>query len=633
MTARIRFASALLALALLFALAQGATGAAPAIAEPTWSGLEQPVPAGSSFPVGLGNVGDVEFFAPNRGLLITEGHAPTIPAGLWAYNGAEWHEYATVCGASQKPGAPSSGGRIAWAAPNEFWTVSDGRKGQANESGGTNKEREPPLEDNTLCHFAGGQVVGSYAHLAFQADSYQAMHAAACLSPTDCWFGGDPLGEPQIGGFHLHWNGSALEEEPYVGEGHAIEDMLALEGRLYESVQLLSSDRTTNESTEPPVVHRSEAGSAFQPETSPIPLYGPGEAPVALSFLHFSAGAGGLWGAAGADGGIGAPGDVTVVRRVRGIWSQVIGPGEPLSETASNPLPPLFPEDPNEERELLGGEASHAAVRAIAAEPGTNDAWLALAPPEESTVGSPLRAVLVHISAEGAVLGTATLPSAGEQEAGIGPKGAASRLTCPQASDCWLATTQGWLFHLAPAGERQLAPDTHESEYFSSLITFRPPDQGLPQVVPDAPPADTSGVNEEVSQPGGAFAETVTAAAKQKTHVPLLSRLHSRLVHGTTLELRFHLAVKARVRLLAKRNKKVVAQTAMRTLAAGDRKLLLALDRRAWPTKLDLQTHALAPLPTVESTGAPGSGSVGTNTESTPFATLPRVSPFAGTLP
>lgn len=632
MSARVRASSIASLLVLLLAL-----GAATAMAEPTWSGLEQPIPAGSSFPVGLGNVGDVEFWAPNRGVLITEGHAPTIPPGLWSYNGVEWHQYATVCGASQKRAAPNSGGRIAWAGPSEFWTVSDGRKGQGNESGGTNKEREPPLEDNTLCHFAGGQVVGSYAHLAFQADSYQAMHAAACLGPSDCWFGGDPLEEPQIGGFHLHWNGASLEEEPYVGEGHAIESMVALEGRLFESVQLAHSDRTTNESTEPPVVHRHEAGGAFVAEAAPMPLYGPGEPPEALGALHFSAGAGGLWAAGGnveKFAGSATPGNVTVLRRVRGIWSQVIGPGEPLSETPANPLPPILPEEPAEERELLGGEARHAEVRAIAAEPGTQNAWLALAPPEEATVGAPQRAVLVHVSAEGAVLGSTVLPSQGEQEAGVGPMGAASRLSCPMLGDCWLATAQGWLFHLAPEGERQLARDPGEAEYFSSLITFRPADQGLPQVVPDAPPPDTSGIGEQGPQTGGAFAEAVTAGAKPKTRVPLLSRLRSRLVHGTTLELSFHLAVKARVRLLAKRRKQVVARTPMKTLAAGNRKLQLGLRRQAWPTKLDLQTHALAPLPEIESTtAAPGAGTVGTNTESTPFVRLPRVAPLVSSLP
>ena len=33
----------------------------------------------------------------------------------------------------------------------------------------------------------------SFAFPAFEADSYQAMNAGVCLSPTDCWFAGEPL--------------------------------------------------------------------------------------------------------------------------------------------------------------------------------------------------------------------------------------------------------------------------------------------------------------------------------------------------------------------------------------------------------------------------------------------------------
>src|SRR5262249_41452525 len=138
----------------------------------------------SNVPIPLGKVGAIEFWAPNRGLLITAGNPPTVPPGVWAYNGREWHELAEVCGASD--------GRIAWAGPEEFWTISDGRPGQVGIEGG-----RPPLEDNTLCHFDAGQVVGSYASLAFRLDSYQAMHAAGCLSPSDCWFAGDVLPNPE----------------------------------------------------------------------------------------------------------------------------------------------------------------------------------------------------------------------------------------------------------------------------------------------------------------------------------------------------------------------------------------------------------------------------------------------------
>jgi hypothetical protein len=170
------------------------------------------------------------------------------------------------------------------------------------------------------------------------------------------------------------------------------------------------------------------------------------------------------------------------------------------------------------------------------------------------------------------------------------------------------------------------------------LITYRPPDEGVPQVVPDAPPPDDSGLVEAPPSYGGAFAETKVPEVEAKVQAPLLSDEHSRLVHGSTLELRFHLAVKAHVRLLAKRRKKLVASTPTRTLAAGNRKLLLRLNPHEWPTKLSLQTHALAPLPTStvkEAVGGPEHSSTGSNTVSTGLTVLPSVPPFtrSGSLP
>lgn len=602
-------ASAMLALAALL-------GPVPAAGaeEATWSGFEQPTPPGSAWPVGLGSIGDIEFWAPNRGLLITGGEGKTVPAGLWAYNGVDWHEYATQCGASEAD--PEDGGRIAWASPDEFWTVSDGRKGQANESSGNGQfEREPPLEDNTLCHFAGGEIVGSYAHPAFQSDSYMLMHAAACLGPSDCWFGGDPLEEPEIGAFHLHWNGSSLEEEPYTGEGHAVEDIAALEGTLYESVLLARTDRGEGKTVS--VIHRINAPGitpVFEPEQG---LFGEGlplgQSPKGLDFLHLSSADGALWAAAGTKRP--EPGQVTVLRDVGGNWTQLIGPEHPLAPILA---------DPEEEAALLGGEARQAVVSAVAAEPGTGTAWIALeAPGASSASRSAARAVLLHVSSEGTVLAEQTLPSPGEEAAGIGPKGAASRLSCPATNDCWLATAQGWLFHFALPSERTLGRDPAESEYFSGqVIEYRPADQGLPQVTPDAPPEDDSGLEEEAPDYGGTFAEAKASAAVQPTvTLPLLSRVHSRLLHGHTLELRFHLAVKARVQLVAMRKRAVVAQTPRRTFGAGNRELLLNLNPHRWPTKLNLQTHALAPLPVVSSVAGEGAG---VTTETTGLYVLPR---------
>jgi len=271
--------------------------AATADAESTWR-LEQPSPplgptGQSAPPVALGQIGAISFWAPNRGVLITAGDPPTIPAGVWAYNGRGWHELSNQCGATD--------GRIAWAGAEEFWTVSDGRPGEAEVNG-----EKPPLEDDTLCRFAGGRIVESFAAPAFESDSYQAMHAAACLGPEDCWFAGSRVGRgsSQVGSFHLHWNGTVMTEVPYTGEEFPVEDMTPFDGQLYESVRLSQAENEKSETqrSSPPVLHVFEPSmEGFQPllNLSHEVLYGPGEQPWGLDYLHLAAGPGALWAAAG----------------------------------------------------------------------------------------------------------------------------------------------------------------------------------------------------------------------------------------------------------------------------------------------------------------------------------------------
>jgi hypothetical protein len=589
-----------------------AVNGAGADAHPLEWRLEQPSPparvAGEApaTPIGLGRVGDIEFWAPNRGLLITDGNPPTIPAGLWAYNGEDWHELATVCGASE--------GRIAWAGPDEFWTISDGRPGQAaNPQNG-----EPaPLSDNTLCHFSGGQVVGSYASLAFRPTSYQPMHAAACAGSGDCWFGGDPLPEPQVGAFHLHWNGSSLAAEAGP-QGHAVEDMKAFEGRLFESVRLNAGDRLSDaESAEhPSLLHELGSGSSPFLSLSPrspssgsfVPAYGEEEFPEALDALRLSADEEALWGAAGPvkEPPAGSkPAAVTVLRFAQNPEAGELGGTELIG-----------PETTPSGSQLFG----KSVVNAIGADPSTDSAWLALDSQADARDPSPdTKALVAHVTSEGTT--TEELPSAVE---GIGPKGAGAKLVCPAENDCWMVSTQGWLFHLS---EGNPLPRDNDPA-FESLITFRPLDEGIPQLPPDSPPLDDSGLLGEVPFAFGTLPEEKKTTAESKVTVPLLSRIHSRLVRGATLELRFHLAVKARVKLIAKRHGHIVAATSMKTFAAGDRRLLLRLNPRRWPTSLKLEQHALAPLPIV---AVHNEGPVASNTVSTSFRILPSMSGLSGT--
>jgi hypothetical protein len=615
-------------LAILAALALGlASAARAAAAEAQWElePVRPPTQAGESeqehdgrLPIGLGRVGDIEFFAPNRGLLITAGNGASVKPSVWAYNGKKWFEISEACGATD--------GRIAWEGPNEFWTVSDGRRGQAaSETHG-----EPPLEDNTLCHFGAPQgkleVVGSYASLAFRPESYQAMHGAACLGTGDCWFGGEllPSGEAgartQPGAFQLHWNGSSLTAEPYPAE-HPIEDMRRFGRYAYESVQIeqgeqLAEGESPSDPSDLHLITPIGVQPTFISLTTGFPTYAPGERPAALEYLRLGADEEALWGAANPvsptpEGS--APGQVTILRYAGGQWSQVLGFG--TDPAGGNPFT-------REGREAGENET----VAAIAAEPGTADAWVALTSPENEFAAHKgvADAMVAQISPNGQVSEQQTLPDKGA------PRGAAAKIACPATNDCWLVTTEGWLFHLTtPAGRRaeEAGPSSLYPES-SPPITFRPEDQGIPQTVPDAPPPEESGL---LGAPPPVSAFTVTSAPPSELRIPvaLLSKLHARLVRGTTLELSFHLAAKARVQLIAQRKKRVVAKTPMQTFGAGNRKLLLRLNRRAWPTKLSLQTHALAPLPTT-STRSPS-----VNTVTTGLRALPQTPTFAeaGILP
>jgi hypothetical protein len=523
----------------------------------------------SSTPIGLGGVGDVEFYRPDRGLLITAGNGSTISPGIWAFDGLHWHELSNVCGATD--------GRIAWAGPEEFWTVSDERPGQAADSHGD----PAPTADDTLCRFAGGSIVTSYAAPAFEAGSYQPMHAAACLSAGDCWFAGDPLPEPQVGAFQLHWNGRSgtLEEDAYPGEGRPVEAMTDFSGSLYESVRISSSDPVVEHLAEPPTLHLINpigVSPTFEPLDG-LPLYSPDEFPEALQALQLSAGGESLWAAAGPrretpEGSEAAT--VTVDRYTPAAgWQQVLGP---ISGQA-DPFP---------------GQT----VRSIAAEPQSEAGWLALAPSDEQGVDPNATALVARVSADGTVTDEETLPSAAEIAAGVGPKGAAAKITCPAVHECWLATTEGWLFRLTSLAAGATTAEGRDTDpAFAGLITYRPRDTGLPAEIPDTPPADDSG-----TAPGEvpAVVEPPPPSHPRVT-VALISKVKVSLLHRTTLQFRFHLTVRARVRLLAQLGRKVVSSTRTYVLAAGYHTLRLQLQSSRWPTRLNLQTHALAPLPTI----------------------------------
>jgi hypothetical protein len=446
------------------------------------------------------------------------------------------------------------------------------------------------------------------------------MDAAACLSPDDCWFGGQIAQppNPNFGAFHLHWNGETVEVV-YAPEDHAIAAMAlttttpsggGLETTLFESVQLARGDEYGSQSTtHPPLLHTISAGTStafhdvFPPQPGcdpsvgicyPLPEYGFEESggrqlpvdPQTLAGFSLSSdfrpasGAPGpaqLWAVAGPDSTPPVDSSHGTAHPIalrydssEGTWSQVV---------------------PN-----LGGFGAGAVPLAVAAEPGAPAAWV--------TIASRDRAA--HV---------ARLTSAGEltEQDALGPsqavgyRGEAGPIACPAPHDCWLATTQGWLFHLTSEAE-QLPQDTDPN--FAGVIAFRPADGGTLLLPSDIPPPDDSLANQAPPPPPPPPPKTVARTVRR---LPLVEHLRSQTIGGTTLLLSFTLTAPAKVQLLALRHRHVVASTHRMKLHAGRRRLRLRLNPRNWPTKLDLRTSALAPTPV-----APGGSSEGSATTPPP---------------
>jgi hypothetical protein len=567
-----------LALALLLAAAPAPARAAgqdggaswqfaPAEAPPPPTGAEP-----SKFPTALGKVGDIAFFSPNRGLLITAGNG-FVPAGLYAYDGVSWHQLSTVCGATD--------GRIAWAGPDEFWTISDQRPGQLGI-------HSDALWDVSLCHFLDGQVVGSYAMPIGQPDSYLPMNAAACDGPDDCWFGGG-LGEEGEGAFHLYWNGSTLSVV-YSPQDHAVASMVTADGQIYESAQLEPGESYDDENTSnPKLLHKivpSDPEEMFHPELPeeagcvgfcpPLPDYGTDGsgrevAPDTLAGLSLSSdwspsGEGPaseqLWAVAGPDSTAPPTGDGTAhpvaLRHINEAWTQVL---PNLASFAAG-------EDPD----------------GVAADPGEAAAWITIDSADE----------VAHLdllsSADGGTTWTVAERDALGPEQGVGARGEAGPIACPSAHECWLATTQGWLFHLTDGA--QLAKDT--DPFFDGedgVISYRPRDAGVPEETPEQAPEEGP-AQVSIAPPAVTTSQGQPTPSAPKPKKALVTHLHVRVLRDDVLEMTFTLTGAAHVRLLASRHGRVVARTRRETLHKGAHRLELHLNPLSWPTKLELSATA-----------------------------------------
>jgi hypothetical protein len=526
-----RATAALAALAVTAALVPAQAGAAP-----IWRLEQPPPPPGAPFKVPLGAPGDLEFWAPNRGLLSIEGNA-TIPRGLYSWNGQEWHQLATVCG------GPGDTARIAWAGPTEFWVVSEPslpRKGSGL----------------ALCRFKDGQVAGSWSTRVDAADPFRQMQSATCDGPANCWFGGvgaqDALGE-RIGAFHLHWDGTDLETV-YGPQGRSVSDMQFHGEELFESTLIGRAPENRTEPVElaepedpfPRLLHRID-GTAFAND----PFVPAVAADEESELLALDSDGVDLWAVGGgAASGPEAPDGSSVARPPlaarldAGAFEEV-----PLSGATFGPT------------DRLGD---------VAAIPGTGEALATVVPfAERRSVNS--KAIVARIEPGGTTV-TTRLPAAG---AG---RGSAARVECPAVNECWMVTWAGWIFHYSEGTPLPL--DTEPA--FQGTIEFRP-NEAAEQFIPDRLPVDDSQL---FAPPPLELDPTAPSlGGKVRRLPPLLKNVRSKLT-GLVLTVRFTVTRKAKVALLAKRGGRTVARTPRRIFAPGRHHLTLRLTRERYPNRL-----------------------------------------------
>ncbi len=488
--------------------------------EPEWQS-EQPVIAGIGVPVPLGKVGGMAFWSPDKGVLITAGTGGT-PAGVYAYDGNGWYLYSTVCG--------GHGGGIVISGPDEFWTIAD--YGEHQEGLGGNSG--PQETGRTLCHFANGEVAVSYAEPAASPEAFRKMNAAACSSAFNCWFAGEalPKGSANQDPFHLHWDGAALTSVPsptvlepeVTSMGGEVQALAFAEGRLFEAA------------TEAPYLREVTLADSRRFLPLELPMSTPGPFVLSNEPLQQQLWAGSRTGA---------------ILRLGSTGFERVATETPVFERTG---------------------FNHGVIESIGAEPDTERAWLG---------GGTEAAEVRRVSADGSLGPIIHLPGGSEE---LNPKGAAEQIVCPAPGQCWMATSQGWLFHFGgpPAEGPNTDPLMHR------LITTRPRDASSRSFVAAGLPEDNSGEIETPKSSG----EEPEPFPERRPRPPIVYDVRQKMIGKLTLQLSFKLRAKAHVQLRAKFHGKVVAKTPALILGKGAHQLRLKLDPKRWPTGLDFQVHA-----------------------------------------
>lgn len=572
-------------LALLALLGALTLPSAAGAADARWL-LAQPAPPSppegaqpAPYPIPYGAIGDIAFWAPNRGLMMVDGDGTLIKDGIYRYDGARWSLYATVCG-----GAAQSA-RIVWAGPTEFWTISDKREGSGNTD-------VVIPNGSTLCHFKDGAVVGSYAVPRSSPGGYLPMYAGACNAPDDCWFGGDALAAPGAGAFHLHWDGATVSRV-IAPQGRPVASMTTYRGSIFEAVKIsgdganprlspLLPEYPFGGSTEIGRVNRFVAGGRDATAIVPQPFAPQFRVTTATGaavpnypidgheLTALDADGDRLWAA----GGKATSGPSTAAERIP-LVALKDGDG-PLTEWQ---LP--------RSRFTSSGALRTNPITDLAAVPGTDDAWVLF------------RGVnrIARITADPAVAVSARVPTiVNLPDSANDPSPAAQTTTlgnpltidCPAKDDCWLGTDQGWVFHYTD-GTSTLPVDTDPA--FARVITERPDDGLTPTTFSDAPPVDDSLTDLQFFDATLPPPADEPAPAADPAPAPRARNVKVAAVGRTGFRISFTLTARARVKVTASRGGRVVAQSKRAVLRRGPHRLTFRVSPKRWPTKINLDVR------------------------------------------
>ncbi|MBJ7519056.1 MAG: hypothetical protein JHC84_05105 [Solirubrobacteraceae bacterium] len=539
-----------------------------AVAAPEWRLEQPPPPPGAPGQGPVGQPADLQFLAPNFGLMLVDneglGGRNLFASGLLVFDGTGWRQLATVCG------GPARSSRIALVSETEWWTTSRA----VNELDG----RVPTDGAATLCHFRDGVVASSYATaLTNTLNPYPDMNAAACLGPADCWFGGPVVSTPNLGTFLLHWNGSALTPRLHP-RARAVADMEPLGGSVVAPGSVGSGFDGTSFALDGTELRVQGEVDPFEPNGPQLLRRLQGGAVSVLDWprideveqlvdIRVADSAGGVLWLAGRDSQsyVAESEDGPFPQRRAPYLARMRdGDAEPTELT------------PGEDGLQLGDVVSDLAVL-----PGGEGAWAAI----QTEPADRSRAIVARLGADGEVLERRELRRPDLEV------GQASRIACPAVDQCWMVTTEGWVYRLSEPG---LVLPQNTSPAIQRLITVRPRDERTPTLPPDTLVRDET--PPFVAPPAEPAAPPVEAVAPKP--LPSLLRVIGKpkivkTKRGRRIHLRIQVRRRARVQLVGRRGGRTVARTATKTYRPGRYTLRMKASVRRWPTALRFVTRDL----------------------------------------